>query len=67
MREVRSHKDCPDDGKVYFPLVSAKEFCSNCRFFDGYLYCQHPDKSVSGIFVSWPDAMLCAKYERGEK
>ena len=67
MLDIKSHEDCPDDGKVYFPLIGAKEeLCSNCRFFDG-LFCWHPDKSEGGLYVSWPDAMLCAKYERGEK
>lgn len=67
MIEIRSHKDCPDDGKVYFPLrESSGEFCVNCKHYgmpDGYLIgmCMLRDQ-----WSSWPEAQVCAKYERKE-
>ena len=62
---IKSYKDCPDDGKVYFPIVGSKgEFCSNCKYYgipDGYLIEMCMLRNQWG---GWSDAQVCAKYER---
>lgn len=64
MVKVRTHKDCPDDGKIYWPIKGAKEFCVNCKHFmpEWFDTCK-----VTWCMVAWPESAVCAKYERRTK
>lgn len=61
---VRTHKDCADDGKIYWPIIGAEEFCVNCKHYKRapYGHC-----GITECFIPWPDCAVCAKYEKEEE
>lgn len=59
---VKTHKDCPDDGKIYWPVIGAKEFCINCKHYISFRnVCR-----ITGCFIPWAECAVCAKYEKEE-
>ena len=60
--KVRTHNDCPDDGKIYWPLIGSKEFCTNCTHFSRVPF---STCTLKNTFIPWENCAVCAKWKGG--